>query len=81
MQYPDVWYGPFAEGDSLSFGSAGGFVWAASAPSAQGGMGVVLPYPDPYLQFRAMSGCPLQQSRFSARNAPTTGSVFGLQGG
>lgn len=78
LQFPDTWYGPFAGGDAVSFSSAGGFtVWDADQLNAFGGYGVVIPYPDPFLQIPRNQWVPLQQSRFSVC-VDGLGNVFAI---
>jgi hypothetical protein len=79
LQNPNLWYGPFAGGEGLSFSSAGGFnVWDPKKLNIYGSFGAVITYPDPYLQIQRNVWVPLQQSRFSVC-VDGYGNVFGLQ--
>ena len=69
MQYPNSWYGPFAEGDAVQFSSAGGFY------VYHGAYNTVVPYPDPQSQIPRNVWFPLQQSRFSVC-VDSVGHVF-----
>lgn len=77
MQYPNAWYGPFAGGDAISFGSAGGFfVYNAQVPNDFGTLGAVATYADPYAERPRNVWVPLLQSRFTVC-VDDSGRVFG----
>lgn len=76
LQYPDLWYGPFGNGDTLQFSSAGGFyVWDADYYGTPG-LGATIPYPDPYLQWPRDQWLDLSGSIFSVC-IDSIGNVFG----
>lgn len=80
LQFPDTWYGPYGNGDALAFHSAGGFsVWDVDWVNLDGTVGVVIPYPDPALQFPRNQWVPLQQSIFTVC-IDGAGNVFGWAG-
>jgi hypothetical protein len=79
LQNPNLWYGPFAGGEGISFSSAGGFnLWDPKKLNIYGSFGAVITYPDPYLQIQRNVWVLLQQSRFSVC-VDGYGNVFGLQ--
>lgn len=77
MQYTDIWYGPFLNGDALMASSAGGFVvWDADMPNISGFYGAMVPYPDPFRQLPRNIWNPLLQSNFSVC-IDGNGGIFG----
>ena len=77
LQYPNIWYGPFTNGEGLMLSNGGGFfVWNPSMINAYGTYGVTIPYPDPYRQIQRNIWNPLLQSTFSIC-VDSSGQVFG----
>lgn len=79
LQSPNIWYGPFGNGEGLMFSSYGGFfVWDPARPNMYGTYGMVIPYPDPYKAIQRNVWIPLQQSRFNVC-VDGAGNVYGYQ--
>ncbi|MBK6796223.1 MAG: hypothetical protein IPG76_05370 [Acidobacteria bacterium] len=78
IQNPNIWYGPFGNGDAIMLNGAGGFfVWDPQRINIYGNPGSVLPYPDPYRTWVRNVWTPLQQSRFSVCVDGSTGNSYG----
>jgi hypothetical protein len=60
MEFRDIWYGPFLNGDALMASRTGGFVvWDADLPNEFGFFGAVVPYPGSFNQLPRNTWTPL----------------------
>ena len=80
MEFRDIWYGPFLNGDALMASRAGGFVvWDADLPNEFGFFGAVVPYPGSFNQLPRNTWTPLQQSIFAVC-VDSNNQIFGSVG-